>query len=80
MDADWYVTEKMIRSRVTEAQARARFAALLGQSNESSRSKSVEGRLVALGRSLANKLRSEFSKARVRCVGRQPRTGHRHAP
>jgi hypothetical protein len=28
MDEDWYVVDKMIRSRVAEAQARARWAAL----------------------------------------------------
>ena len=70
MDEDWYVAEKMIQARVTEAQARARVAALFSESNECSGSKSLGTRLAALGRSLVHKLWWEFPKAHARRVGR----------
>jgi len=60
MDADWYVVEKMIHARLADAQARARFAALLDGSNEPPpQSKSVTSQFVDLCRSLLNRQRKE---------------------
>src|SRR5262249_47928613 len=80
MDEDWYVAERMIRSRVAEAQARARFAALLGQSNEHSRSKSFGMQFVDLGRSLVNKLRWSSGKHTPDASGASQERRHSHAP
>ena len=67
MDGDWYVVETMIRSRVADAQARARWAALLDQSTEPSRrSKRTRSWFVDLRRALVDGLRREFAHWRVR--------------
>ena len=82
MDGDWYVVETMIRSRLAEAQARARFAALRGEPNERSpQANTIASWCIDLGRSLVNGLWKELAKSRVRCrVGRQPHAVHSDAP
>jgi len=82
MDADWYVVETMIRSRLAEAQARARFAALRGEPDERSRQANrIAGPFIDLGRSLVNGLGKELSKLWARCsVGHQSHTVHSDAP
>ena len=73
MDGDWYVVEKMIRSRVAEAQARARWAALLDQSAEPSRqSNRTRSRFVHLGRALVDGLWSELAHWRARNTVERP--------
>jgi len=82
MDGDWYVVETMVRSRLAEAQARARLAALHSQPHERSRqANSIASRFINRGRSLLNGLRKELSKLRGRwSVGRPSHTFHRDAP
>ena len=66
LDADGYVIEYAIRERLVDARARARTAALLFQAKNFPRSKRVETRLTALGRTLgvsARSVRAEISHA-----------------
>ena len=66
LDADGYVIEYAIRERLVDARARARTAALLFQAKNFPRSKRVETRLAALGRTLgvsARSVRAEISHA-----------------
>lgn len=67
MDAYCYLIEHMIRDRIADARASARFAALRSQSNARSRHSNDSGRrLIALGRSLrkgARKMAFALSRA-----------------
>jgi hypothetical protein len=56
MDADVYFAEYLIRERVAEVRARAEFAALLGDPNQSAlRTSGLGHRLLELGRSLVRR-------------------------
>ena len=55
MDADCYVIEQMIRERLADARASARWADVLRQSKERSRrSNRIRSLLIDVGRSLVN--------------------------
>jgi hypothetical protein len=56
MDADVYFAEHIIRDRLAEARARAKFAALLGEPHQGSlRARGFGHRLLELGRSLVKR-------------------------
>jgi hypothetical protein len=56
MDIDVYLAEYIIRDRLAEARARAEFAAVLGEPNQSAHRRSGFGhRLFELGRSLVKR-------------------------
>jgi hypothetical protein len=66
MEADDYIVEHIVRSRVAEARARAEFAALLGQSEQgATRAKGIGRRLIELGRSLVKAARTEAPRLSV---------------
>ena len=75
MDANSYIVEQMIRDRLIEAQAAARYAALLRQSKgRSGRTNGVGRRLVDVGRSLVNAARAwTFGTSRL-LLSRKPIT------
>jgi hypothetical protein len=69
MDGDVYFAEHIIRDRLAEARARAKFAALHGEANQGSpRAGGFGHRLVELGRSLVKQARTEARTLDVRSV------------